>query len=54
MMRRNPEVCFEVDRVEDLVNWDSVIGWGTYEERYGSQAEHARRALGAAARACLD
>lgn len=32
MMRQNPEVCFEVDKIKDLFNWQSVIGWGTYEE----------------------
>jgi nitroimidazol reductase NimA-like FMN-containing flavoprotein (pyridoxamine 5'-phosphate oxidase superfamily) len=25
MMRENPEVCFEVDHVEDLGNWNSAI-----------------------------
>lgn len=32
MMRKNPNVCFEVDEIQDLSNWKSVIGWGTYEE----------------------
>jgi hypothetical protein len=29
MMRHNPDVCFEVDHVEDLVNWNSAICWST-------------------------
>jgi uncharacterized protein len=40
MMRQNPSVCFEVDHVEDLTNWDSAICWGTYEELSRSDAQH--------------
>jgi nitroimidazol reductase NimA-like FMN-containing flavoprotein (pyridoxamine 5'-phosphate oxidase superfamily) len=32
MMRSNPEVCFQVDVMENMANWRSVIAWGTYEE----------------------
>lgn len=32
MMRRNPEVCFEVDEMKNMANWRSVIAWGTFEE----------------------
>lgn len=32
MMRKNPKVCFQVDRMENMVNWRSVIVWGKYEE----------------------
>jgi nitroimidazol reductase NimA-like FMN-containing flavoprotein (pyridoxamine 5'-phosphate oxidase superfamily) len=32
MMRKNPEVCFEVDELQDLSNWKSVILQGVYEE----------------------
>jgi nitroimidazol reductase NimA-like FMN-containing flavoprotein (pyridoxamine 5'-phosphate oxidase superfamily) len=32
ILRRNPEVCFEVDEIHDLANWRSVILWGRYEE----------------------
>jgi len=32
MMRKNPQVCFEVDQFNDMANWKSVIAWGTYEE----------------------
>ncbi len=35
MMRSNPMVCFEVDRMEDFTNWKSVIAWGRYEELKG-------------------
>ncbi len=32
MMRKNPEVCFQVDAIDDLLNWESVICWGKFEE----------------------
>lgn len=32
MMRENPDVCFEVDAMDNMTNWRSVIVWGTYEE----------------------
>lgn len=38
LMRQNPEVCFEVDRMDDLANWRSVIASGTYEELSGDAA----------------
>jgi len=41
MMRGNPHVCFEVDHMDDLANWHSVIAWGTFEELQGPQAERA-------------
>jgi uncharacterized protein len=27
MMRKNPKVCFQVDRIENMASWRSVIGW---------------------------
>jgi nitroimidazol reductase NimA-like FMN-containing flavoprotein (pyridoxamine 5'-phosphate oxidase superfamily) len=32
MMRKNPKVCFQVDAMENMNNWRSVILWGEYEE----------------------
>lgn len=32
MMRVNPKVCFEVDTMENMGNWKSVICQGTFEE----------------------
>jgi nitroimidazol reductase NimA-like FMN-containing flavoprotein (pyridoxamine 5'-phosphate oxidase superfamily) len=32
IMRRNPNVCFEVDDIRDYTHWRSVIAWGRYEE----------------------
>ena len=45
MMRENPHVCFEVDRMDDLANWQSVIAWGTYDELRGSDRQHALQIL---------
>lgn len=41
MMRANPSVCFEVDHVYNMSNWQSVIAWGTYVELTGKEAEDA-------------
>lgn len=41
MMRANPQVCFEVDHIDNLANWQSVICWGTYEELNGTEAADA-------------
>lgn len=32
IMRNNPRVCFQVDDIENMTNWRSVIAWGEYEE----------------------
>jgi nitroimidazol reductase NimA-like FMN-containing flavoprotein (pyridoxamine 5'-phosphate oxidase superfamily) len=32
LMRKNPNVCFEVDDLKDMGNWFSVIAWGKFEE----------------------
>jgi nitroimidazol reductase NimA-like FMN-containing flavoprotein (pyridoxamine 5'-phosphate oxidase superfamily) len=32
IMRKNPDVCFQIDAIDDLLNWESVIAWGTFEE----------------------
>ncbi len=38
MMRTNPVVCFEVDRIDDIGNWRSVIATGRFEELGGREA----------------
>ena len=38
MMRKNPNVCFEVDAMKNMANWESVIAWGTFEELHGAAA----------------
>jgi len=32
MMRKNKNICFEVDVLQDMANWQSVIAWGEFEE----------------------
>lgn len=39
MMRKNPRVCVEIDAVEHLGSWKSVIAWGTFEELEGDAAD---------------
>ena len=45
MLRAAQEVCFEVDRIVDLGNWQSVIAWGSYEELVGDLATAAMNLL---------
>jgi nitroimidazol reductase NimA-like FMN-containing flavoprotein (pyridoxamine 5'-phosphate oxidase superfamily) len=42
IMRKNPNVCFEVDRMLDMANWQSVIVSGTFRELKGKEADKAR------------
>ena len=32
MMRKNPNICFEVDEMTNMADWKSVVGWGDFEE----------------------
>lgn len=32
IMRKNPNVCFEVDHMTDMANWKSIISFGVFEE----------------------
>lgn len=36
-MRKNPAICFQVDSVENMANWRSVIVWGRFEELKNEQ-----------------
>ncbi len=45
IMRNNPNVCFEVDSVQNMANWRSVIIKGTFEELKEKEAENARNYL---------
>jgi uncharacterized protein len=45
LMRANPEVCFQVDEIDDMANWRSVIAWGRYEELKGELAIAAMNLL---------
>jgi nitroimidazol reductase NimA-like FMN-containing flavoprotein (pyridoxamine 5'-phosphate oxidase superfamily) len=41
MMHRNPQVCVEIDRIDDLANWRSVIAWGHFAQLFGAAATEA-------------
>jgi nitroimidazol reductase NimA-like FMN-containing flavoprotein (pyridoxamine 5'-phosphate oxidase superfamily) len=45
MMRANPYVCFEVEQVDDLANWRSVIAWGEFEQLNGDEEQRALQLL---------
>lgn len=45
ILRKNPNVCFEVDVMTDMRNWQSVIATGRFEELTDKQAEKARELL---------
>lgn len=45
MMRTNPAVCFEVEQIDDLANWRTVLAWGVFEELDGVEAHRARKRL---------
>ena len=45
MMRSHPSVCFEIDRMEGLSDWRSVIAMGTFSELQAKQAETAMELL---------
>jgi nitroimidazol reductase NimA-like FMN-containing flavoprotein (pyridoxamine 5'-phosphate oxidase superfamily) len=42
IMRTNPNVCFEVDSMSNMANWQSVIISGTFRELKGKEAIKAR------------
>ena len=45
MMRINPHVCIEVDQLDNVANWRSVIARGLFEELFGVDASNALVAL---------
>jgi hypothetical protein len=45
MLRENPMVCFEVDTMTDMRNWQSVVIFGRFEELQPAESEKARALL---------
>jgi len=41
ILRENPNVCFQVDDIESMTNWRSVLMWGKYEELRGEEDQVA-------------
>ncbi len=42
ILRKNPNVCFVVDRMTDMRNWESVLVYGKFEELDEKEAVEAR------------
>lgn len=40
LMRKNPNVCFEIDQIDNLANWRSAIICGPFEEFKDEEAMH--------------
>jgi nitroimidazol reductase NimA-like FMN-containing flavoprotein (pyridoxamine 5'-phosphate oxidase superfamily) len=45
IMRKYPEICFQVEQIQDFFHWRSVIAWGKFEELTGTNAVSAMRFL---------
>jgi len=45
ILRKNPNVCFELDIMTDMRNWQSVIVYGEFEELNDKEAGKARTIL---------
>jgi len=45
ILRRHPDVCFEVDVMSSMQHWQSVLVFGKFEELKGEEAEKARTIL---------
>lgn len=45
MLRKNPNVCFEVNIMTDMRNWQSVIVYGKFEELKDDKANKAKEIL---------
>lgn len=45
ILRKNPNVCFEVDVMTNMKNWQSVIALGKFEELQDDEAKLARDIL---------
>lgn len=46
IVRKNPTVCFQVENIKNMIQWQSVIGWGEFEELTdGDKRDQAIRIL---------
>jgi uncharacterized protein len=45
ILRKNPKVCFEVDTMTDMANWQCVLVYGKFEELKNKKAEQAKEIL---------
>lgn len=45
MMRKHPDICIQVEDIQNYFQWKSVITWGRYEELSGDKAAAAMRLI---------
>jgi nitroimidazol reductase NimA-like FMN-containing flavoprotein (pyridoxamine 5'-phosphate oxidase superfamily) len=45
IIRNNPYVCFEVDSILNMANWESILLWGHFEELDDDTARRGREYL---------
>ncbi len=45
IFRKHPRICLEVEEIENLNNWKSVVVYGVYEELTGITARNALHAF---------
>lgn len=45
ILRKNPNICFEIDMMTDMANWQSVLVFGKFEELKNEKAKKARDIL---------
>lgn len=45
ILRKNPHVCFEVDMMNDMANWQCVLVYGSFELLEGVNAKKAKDIL---------
>ncbi len=45
MMRKNPDLCFEVDEIQNYTDWKSVIVWGRFQELTDDKEKYAAMKL---------
>lgn len=43
ILRKNPNVCLEIDWMTDMRNWESVLVYGQFEELDEIEAEEAKK-----------
>ncbi len=45
MLRKNPLACLQVDSVQGIADWTSIIAWVEYQELQGTEAAESMGAL---------
>jgi nitroimidazol reductase NimA-like FMN-containing flavoprotein (pyridoxamine 5'-phosphate oxidase superfamily) len=45
MMRKNPKVCIMIDQIKSIVEWKSVVVWGSFKELEGPESAAAMGVL---------